>query len=560
MARTPLSNQIKKILALARIAEHNGYSTDQVVEMHTRNAISRREALVRGLQTAAALPLVGMAFQEAMALGISRNLRRVSSARRHLASVGSPVVIIGAGTAGLTAAYRLSLAGIPCAVYEASNRIGGRMFTQQNFNNEGMFCERGGELVDTDHKALIRLVGEVGLEIQPLLETDTTLNHELYYISGKAYHVSDLVQSFKKLAQHLIADQKVIYGNQDVDTPTYKKPYNSLAFDNMTLRDYLYKKDDVDKWVLDLVNICYTGEYGRETNEQSAMNLIAQIGTEITDDVKLLGDSDECKRIKGGNAGLPMTLAKLIGKTVPIHMESELVKIHDDNGGDIVLTFTSQGKSIEARASQVISAIPFTILRSVEGIFDLGLSPRKSDAIKNLGYGTNSKIMTGYRTRVWRNLNSDRRSNGLAYTNGPGQELWETSRMQPGTSGIMTSFMGGNRGFNATLDDSIGIIDELDSLFTGTKAQFDGNRILQHWPKYRFTLGSYSCPLPGQYNRFIGNAQEPELDARFYFAGEHTSVDFGGFMNGAVASGDLAAKDILNSRGVPVANVKHKNG
>ena len=64
---------------------------------------------------------------------------------------GSPVAILGAGIAGLTAAYRLQKAGVPCEIFEASDRTGGRMFTRYDFNKDGMFCELGGELVDTDH-------------------------------------------------------------------------------------------------------------------------------------------------------------------------------------------------------------------------------------------------------------------------------------------------------------------------------------------------------------------------------------------------------------------------
>jgi hypothetical protein len=125
MARTPLSNQLKKIIELAKFAERNHLPTDQVADMHLRQSLTRREALIRGLQVASALPLAGMAFQEAMALGISHNLRKARSVKRHLASLASPVAIVGGGTAGPTAAYRLSLCGVPCTIYEASDRMGG---------------------------------------------------------------------------------------------------------------------------------------------------------------------------------------------------------------------------------------------------------------------------------------------------------------------------------------------------------------------------------------------------------------------------------------------------
>src|SRR5947209_2039027 len=66
-----------------------------------------------------------------------------------------PVLILGAGVSGLSAAYSLQKAGIPFRVFEASQRVGGRIFTQTNFSADGQFIERGGELIDTDHAQLL---------------------------------------------------------------------------------------------------------------------------------------------------------------------------------------------------------------------------------------------------------------------------------------------------------------------------------------------------------------------------------------------------------------------
>jgi len=75
-----------------------------------------------------------------------------------------PVAVIGGGVAGLTAAYRLQAAGATPIVFEASNRWGGRMFTHYDFY-KGMFCELGGEFVDTNHEDLQKLVSELGVEM-----------------------------------------------------------------------------------------------------------------------------------------------------------------------------------------------------------------------------------------------------------------------------------------------------------------------------------------------------------------------------------------------------------
>src|SRR5438874_1229557 len=73
---------------------------------------------------------------------------------------GDPVIILGGGIAGLVTAYRLNKAGVPCEIYEASSRLGGRVFTQTQFNSEGMYCEAGAELIDSNHEDLIQLCRE----------------------------------------------------------------------------------------------------------------------------------------------------------------------------------------------------------------------------------------------------------------------------------------------------------------------------------------------------------------------------------------------------------------
>jgi monoamine oxidase len=78
----------------------------------------------------------------------------------------------------------------------------------------------------------------------------------------------------------------------------------------------------------------------------------------------------------------------------------------------------------------------------------------------------------------------------------------------------------------------------------GLTAQFNGQSQLEHWPSSPFTLGSYSFWKPGQYQQFAG--VEGEAEGGVHFCGEHTSLDFQGYLNGAVDSGERAAKEIAS--------------
>jgi monoamine oxidase len=55
------------------------------------------------------------------------------------------------------------------------------------------------------------------------------------------------------------------------------------------------------------------------------------------------------------------------------------------------------------------------------------------------------------------------------------------------------------------------------------------------WATYPYTLGSYASASVGQYTTLLDVTAEPALDGRVQFAGEHTSVDWLGYMNGGVA-------------------------
>jgi monoamine oxidase len=197
--------------------------------------------------------------------------------------------------------------------------------------------------------------------------------------------------------------------------------------------------------------------------------------------------------------------------------------------------------------TRVICTVPFTMLRQVDGVRALALGRKKQEAIAQLGYGNNAKVMYGFTERWWRNpaVKLPASSNGSIFTDLPLQCTWESSRGQAGASGILTNFLGGAgaRPFNAERFDKFR--DELDRVFPGVAGKFDGKRAVMNWPEYKFTRGSYTCPLVGQYTTLLKVAGEPELDGRLIFAGEHTSGEFSGFMNGAVRSGNRAAKEIL---------------
>jgi monoamine oxidase len=66
-----------------------------------------------------------------------------------------------------------------------------------------------------------------------------------------------------------------------------------------------------------------------------------------------------------------------------------------------------------------------------------------------------------------------------------------------------------------------------------------------NWTTNPYSLGSYTCPRPGQVTEFIDDNVAATPAGNMIFAGEHTSAQFSGFMNGAAESGRMAAEQVL---------------
>lgn len=530
--RTPFFRKLTQTVQRARWLNQNPQHRSLFFEVRDASRVSRRD-FVRMLSAAGLFTAAG---------GLVSPFARAGENPKSGPGGGDPVAILGAGLAGLTAAYRLLQAGIPCEIFEGSERTGGRVLTKTAFNKDAMFCELGGELVDTDHADLIALAGELRVEIQELKGEDK--GADLYFFGGKHYADEQLIPAFQPFATKLAADLKGIYDAEENFTAKARK------FDELSLAQYLAETGKgVEKWVVDMFRVAYTIEYGREADEQSSLNLIALLKTDTSEGFKIFGDSDESKRIRGGSSSLPNALAKALEGKVRINKGHRLVKI-TQAGANVTLSFATEGSPKEVKFTRVVCALPFTMLRQVEGIKTLALGQKKQEAIARLGYGNNAKVMYGFTERWWRNpaIRLPAPSNGSIFTDLPLQCTWESSRGQPGESGILTNYLGGAGAKPFTTERFDKFREELNRVFPGIAAKFDGKRALMDWPEYKFTRGSYTCPLVGQYTTLLKVAGEPELGGRLIFAGEHTSGDFSGFMNGAVQSGNRAAQEILATK------------
>ncbi|MBI1340074.1 NAD(P)-binding protein [bacterium] len=501
--------------------------------------------VARALSRRGALALIAAGMTSGMtACAPPAAMRRPRSSR--------PVVIVGGGAAGLTAAYRLAQSGRRADLYESSGRTGGRMFTLRDFTSEGQFCELGGEFVDTHHTALMSLAAELGVGIERLRPEGGSWS-DAFLFGGEIRSSRDLVDpeagvgGFLPIASRIAIDQADLLDANDEWTP------RAIEIDRTPLSDYLGAlRGEAPDWVLDFLAIAYTCEFGLPPEQQSALNLVDFISADPASEFAPYGESDQAWRIAGGSSSLTEALdARLrseFASSAAIHSRHELTAIERSSSG-FALTFRSPDGVVTVGADEVVLALPFTRLKSVENLGGIGLSAPKMRAINELGYGANAKLMVATTSRPWTDGSLFGRNTGFSgsfYSDLPFQSGWETSLGQPGRGGVLTNFLAADpaRGEEAAaLDHFAGGLRELspamaDSLDLERKASF-------FWPRHPHTLASYSAAKVGQYTSLLEIAAAPEFSGMLHFAGEHTSVDFQGYMNGAVESGERVAAALL---------------
>ena len=508
MARTPLAQAVED--AAAKIADE---------ELRTT-----RRTLLKGAGAAIA-----------GATMFARPAWAHSARSAAAASIGD----VGAGLAGLTAAYRLQQAGYAADVYEASTRIGGRCWTGRGDFADGQIYEHGGELIDNNHLSMKQLVQELGFDLDNLYQAETNGTDQLGYFFGQRYTADQMSSDLKTIWQQL---------HNDVSAASYPTTYHvstqrGRELDAMSLYQWIenYVPNGHNSPLGQLLDVAYNIEYGAETRVQSSLNMLYLLGYTGPGQFRTFGKSNEKFHVRGGNDQVATTLAARLN--TQLQTSRPLLAIKKNNDGSYTLTFGNGSGTVTKTYQHVILALPFSTLRLVD-FSKAGFEQHKVWAINELGMGTNAKVHVQFKSRFWR----DQGCTGETYADTGYQNTWEVSRAQGGASGLLVWYTGGNPGV-AVGSGSVAsqvqktFLPAIEPVLPGATKQWNGKATRDYWTGYEWTRGSYSYWKVGQYTRVSG--AESEANGNCHFAGEHTSQDFQGYLNGAVDTGERAASEVL---------------
>jgi monoamine oxidase len=517
--------------AVAAEAHQRNTTVDRVLDERNARGLSRRDFVTAAIATSAIAACGGS--EEATGL-----LAPIAPTRR--TSPSPRVVIVGGGLAGLTCAYRLRQAGITAPVYEASDRLGGRCWSRRGDFADGQIAEHGGELIDQSHTEIRHLAQELGLPLDNLLSAEVNGTEPFYFFDGSPYSFTDATRDIKAIWQTV---------HRDLSNATFPTLYNSF-----TQRGFELDHMSVAQWIDasvpggrssrlgQLLETAYVIEYGADATDQSSLNLIYLLGYSGQGQLRIFGPSNEKYHVRGGNDLIVQRLVSSLDSG-QIVTGSALVAIAQTPSGGFTLTFDRGSGSQLVTADHVVLAIPFSVMRSTVNYTSAGFNDVKRTAIAELGMGANAKLNLQFSSRYWNTLGN----NGDTYADTGYQNTWEVSRGQSGKSGILVQYTGGSAalGLGGQSASSLAqqFLTKIEPVLPGVSAKWNGRATIDWWPGNPWTKGSYSYWKVGQYTKFAG--AEGARSGNCHFAGEHTSIEAQGYLNGAVESGERVTSEIL---------------
>jgi monoamine oxidase len=550
VARTPLLRQLVELSSIHAEAEQRRLTPTAVREeraearCRTTPNLSRREFLAGSAAAGAALALGAL---------------RPTIAR---AAAPARIAIVGGGISGLSAALTLADAGIGSTVFEASARVGGRMHSDatgfldaKGHWTDGQTSEWCGELIDSGHKTILMLAQRFRLATVDLLAAQPNSSEDTYFFDGSYYPANQADIDFQPVHQALQGDvQAASYPTTYlINTPA------GIALDHMSAYDWIESRVPGGHHSLmgQLLDVAYNIEYGAETADQSALNLVYLLGYGAKPgNFAVFGKSDERYHIVGGNERLPATIAaSLPAGSVKLNQRMQAIVANRD--GSVTLTLSTPGGVVSQTFDRVILTLPFAVLRTLN-YKRAGFDDLKVTAITQMGTGRNDKLQLQFDHRIWDSTGLwPGIGNGNSYADTGYQNTWEVSRGQPGTSGILVEYTGGNVAgsfaisppySDAATNPAVAtyaqaFLKQIEPVYPGLSARWNGKATLSV-PALDPNLNcSYSYWKVGQYVGFGG--YEKVRQGNILFAGEHCSQDFQGYMEGGASEGVRAANDLL---------------
>jgi monoamine oxidase len=428
------------------------------------------------------------------------------------------VVVAGAGLAGLAAARELEARGARVTVIEARDRVGGRVWTIRDGFVAAQHAEAGADLIEATQQHVRDLAKALGLKTSRILRG----GFGFYGPGARGRRAIDRSgRAFRHVAQSLIREVR--------DFCLAEERWDSAIGERLARASVAEWLDRIDASEQLRARVRgFRGFFLADPEDLSLLPLVEQFAEWGAP------GQDQTFRVAEGNDRLATGMAgALRGKVL---LRTMVRAIAQDDSGVRVTVESSTGRRSVMTADAAVCTLPATTARALE--FSPLLPEAQATAIRTLRYGCATRLLLQFDQRFWRSL---LRPSAFG-SDLPIGAVWDGNEQQRGAA--ILSFLAGGRA-SASLQQILrdegeaGVVRRIEWL--GTPSRLLASRAIA-WEDDPWAGGGYAYFDPG-----FAPGLRPWLArpfGRLFFAGEHTSTKWQGYMNGAIESGMRAAAEV----------------
>ena len=440
------------------------------------------------------------------------------------------VVVVGAGFAGLTAARRLQQAGRSVLVLEARDRVGGR--TVNHAFADGTIVELGGQWVGPTQDRVLALVEELGLDTFATYEE----GEHLLGVGGNARRWQGETFGLDEEALIDVAETQAALEALAATVPL-GAPWHAPGareLDGQTVESWLVANMKTETG-LRFWRMLVAALFSADPDQMSLLHFLFYIHSGgMIDMLVATGGGAQDSRIVGGSQAIALRAAEALGDVVRLGCPVDEIR-QDANDVEIVQRHGT------VRAECVIVAVPPALAGRIR--YRPALPARRDHLTQQVPMGCVIKMQIRYDEPFWR---EDGLSGFVLSLDDPVTVMFDNSP-QDLRSGVLLGFLEGGHATTASLMDA----RERRELVLQCFAKYFGERALRpveyielDWTADEYSRGCYGGRMgTGVWTRYAQTLSQPV--GRIHWAASETSDVWNGYMEGAVRSGERAAKDAL---------------
>lgn len=405
------------------------------------------------------------------------------------------VAVIGAGLAGLTAATELVEGGADVTVFEARDRVGGRLWTEPiTVNGEEVLIERGGEFFLHGYSSSQVQLVKYGLKL-----ADT----------GMSYYVREPIDAPGISAQTIMDAGKLAVAQREA------------ADDESLSADDIITRIDASPEVIEAL---------RSRIEISTSVLASQVWSQALISVASFEPLPSF-RVVGGNDSLPKAMAASLGDRVKLG--TPVTRVRNLDNGQVEVSSAAGDATFDA----VVVTVPFAVMTKMTEAGTLPTTDERMRAAESLVQGHSAKLHLPLAERPAET--SAMMSVSQRYW------TWTATTADGSIPPVLNGFMGSYPAIERS-----GMFESPDDWAATVKASRqdlnideDTQAVATLWPTDPWSLGSYTAHAPGTHELSPSTFEKPV--GAIYWAGEYCDDEFTGVIEGAIRSGLRAAQRVI---------------